>query len=263
MSAETWSAPVRLEIADGVAAITLDRPDAMNAVTTALAVALEQAALVASRDPAVRVLVIRGTGGNFCAGGDFAEVQRLRAEGKGALRSLFEAFRGACAAVEAAPQPVVAVVEGVAMAGGFELMQACDVVLVRDDARISDNHANFGMVPGGGGSQRLPRLVGRQRALGLLLSGERLSGTEAVEWGLAYKSYAADSFDAEVVTFVERLAGRRTDALRTIKRLVREGLATDLEAGLDLELDAVVDHIAGEAGDTSVSAFAGRKDTKS
>jgi enoyl-CoA hydratase/carnithine racemase len=254
--------PVRLEVADGVATITLNRPDAMNAVTTALATALEQALLAAGTDPDVRVVVIRGAGGNFCAGGDFEEVQRLGSEGPEALRSLFVAFRRACAAVGAIPQPVLAAVEGVAMAGGFELAQACDVVLVRHDARLSDNHVNFGMVPGGGGSQRLARLTGRQRALGLLLSGDRISGVEAVEWGLAYRSYASDSFDAEVHGFVARLAGRRPDAVRTIKRLVRDGLMTDLESGLDLELDAVVDHIAGEAGSTSVSAFAGRKEKR-
>lgn len=255
----TWVAPVRLQVVDGVATITLDRPDAMNAVTTALAVALEQAVRAAGEDPEVRVVLVRGAGGNFCAGGDFEEVQRLRAEGPDALRTLFAAFRGACAAVGEIPQPVVAAVEGVAMAGGFELMQACDVVLVRNDARISDNHVNFGMVPGGGGSQRLPRIAGRQRALGLLLSGDRLTGVDAVEWGLAYRSYPADSFAADVDAFVARLAGRRTDAVRSIKRLVRDGLAGDIEGGLDLEQDAVVAHIAGEAGGASVTSFAGRK----
>lgn len=259
MNAEERTSPVRLDIAEGVATVTLDRAEAMNAVTTALATALRQTVQVASGDENVRVIVLRGAGGNFCAGGDFAEVQRLRAEGRQALRGLFEAFRRAGTAIATAPQPVVAVVEGVAMAGGFELMQVCDVVLVRDDARISDNHANFGMVPGGGGSQRLARLVGRQRALGLLLSGDRLTGAEAVQWGLAYRSYDGDSFEAEVADFVGRLARRRSDALRSIKRLVRDGLAVGLEAGLDLELDAVVDHIAGDAGDTSVSAFAGRR----
>lgn len=263
MTAATGAPPVRLEIADGIARITLDRPDAMNAVTTALAVALQQAIRVAGEDPSVNVVVIRGAGANFCAGGDFAEVQRLRDEGPEALRSLFEAFRGACEAVSAIAQPVIAVVEGIAMAGGFELMQACDVVLVRDDARISDNHVNFGMVPGGGGSQRLPRIVGTQRALGLLLSGDRLTGVDAAEWGLAYRSFPAEAFDTEVERFVGRLAARRPDAVRTIKGLVREGLATDLAAGLDLELEAVVSHIAGDAGGASVSAFAGRKEGSS
>jgi enoyl-CoA hydratase/carnithine racemase len=255
--------PVRREVADGIATITLERPGAMNAVTTALAVGLEQALLAAGDDPAVHVVVLRGAGGNFCAGGDFDEVQRLRADGPDALRRLFTAFRAACAAIATIAEPVVAAVEGVAAAGGFELLQACDVVLVRHDARISDNHANFGMVPGGGGSQRLPRLVGRQRALALLLSGDRISGVEAVEWGLAYRSFSSDSFDQEVAAFAARLAGHRPDSLASIKRLVRDGLATDLETGLDLELDAVVDHIAGTAGSTSVSAFAGRKERTS
>jgi len=252
--------PVRLDVADGIATITLERPEAMNAVTTTLAVALEQAILAAGEHPEANVVLIRGSGGNFCAGGDFDEVQRLRAEGPQALRRLFVSFRAACDAIATIEEPVVAAVEGVAMAGGFELMQACDVALVRHDARISDNHVNFGMVPGGGGSQRLPRLVGRQRALGLLLSGERISGVEAVEWGLAFRSFASDSFGAEVGAFVERMATRRPDALASIKRLVRTGLATDLASGLDQELDTVVSHIAGDAGATSVSAFADRKD---
>lgn len=254
-------APVRVRSLDGVATITLDRPGAMNAVTTALAVALEQALRAVADDAETRVVVLRGAGGNFCAGGDFEEVQRLRTEGPDALRTLFEAFRSACAAVGEIPQPVVAAVEGVAAAGGFELMQACDVVLVRHDARLSDNHVNVGMVPGGGGSQRLPRIVGRQRALGLLLSGDRLGGAEAVAWGLAYRSLDAESFEREVDAFATRLAGRRTDAVQGIKRLVRDGLAGGLEHGLDLETDTVVAHIAGDAGGASVSAFAGRKES--
>jgi 2-(1,2-epoxy-1,2-dihydrophenyl)acetyl-CoA isomerase len=256
---KTWVAPVRLGIAEGVATITLDRPEAMNAVTTALAVALEQA-LRAAGESAARVVVIRGAGGNFCAGGDFDEVQRLRAEGADSLRGLFTAFRAACGAIAEIPQPVVAVVEGVAMAGGFELMQASDIVLVREDARISDNHVNFGMVPGGGGSQRLPRILGRQRALGVLLSGDRLSGLDAAAFGLAYRAFPVDEFEAGVEQFVTRLAGRRPDSVRQIKRLVNEGLAVGLEAALDLELDTVVNHIIGDAGETSVSAFSGRKE---
>lgn len=252
--------PVRTERSAGIATITLNRPEAMNAVTTELARGLEQAIRSAGADPKVRVLVIRGAGGNFCAGGDFDEVQRLRTAGTEQLRTLFTAFGAACGSVAEIAQPVVAAVEGVAMAGGFELMQACDVVLVREDARISDNHVNFGMVPGGGGSQRLPRLLGRQRALGLLLSGDRLTGVEAAAWGLAHQALPADGFDRTVTAFAERLARRRPDAVATIKRLVREGMGTDLDTGLQLEIEAVVSHIAGEAGAASATAFADRKD---
>jgi enoyl-CoA hydratase/carnithine racemase len=235
--------PVLRTIADGVGRITLNRPDRMNAVTVDLARELELAILELGNDPAVNVLLIRGAGGNFCAGGDFSEVDRLRSNGAAELRTLFEAFRRACDAIGAVEPPVVAAVEGVAMAGGFELMQAADVVLVTDDARIADNHINHGMIPGGGSSARLPRLVGRQAALGLLLSGDRLSGIDAVHAGLAYRSFPSAEFDEQVRRFVARLASRERSAVVAIKRLVNEGMQCALSTGLDGEIDAVVDHI--------------------
>jgi enoyl-CoA hydratase len=153
---------------------------------------------------------------------------------------------------------VVAAVEGYAMAGGFELMQAGDIVIVRDDAKIADNHSNFGQVPGGGGSQRLPRLVGRQRALAHILTGGRLSGTEAVAWGLAYRSVPAERFDAAVDELAERLAGKSRAALARTKRLVYEGLRRPLAEGLALERQAVLDHLAGDAAGAGIEAFTTR-----
>ena len=238
--------------------IVLDRPAQYNAITIDLGRELEQALTGLGARTGVNVIVIRGAGGNFCAGGDFDEVERLRAGGAASLRLLFENFAAACAAIARIDVPVIAVVEGVAMAGGFELMQAADITLACDDARISDNHIRFGQVPGGGSTQRLPRLVGRQRALGLLLSGDRLDGLEAVRLGLAYRSWPAEAFEGEVAAFIETLASRRRDALARIKRLVREGLEGNLAAGLQAELDAVVEHIAGAAGGAGVTAFSMR-----
>jgi enoyl-CoA hydratase/carnithine racemase len=156
---------------------------------------------------------------------------------------LFVGFRRACDAIANVEAPVVAAVEGVAMAGGFELMQAADIVLVSDEARIADSHINFGMIPGGGSTQRLRRLIGRQVALGLLLSGDRLSGVDAVRRGLAYRSFPQAEFDAGVQRFVCELASRQRSAVTTIKRLVNAGSAQDLPDGLDDEITAVVDHI--------------------
>ena len=235
--------------ADGVGHITLNRPDRMNAVTTELARQLEHAVSELSADPTVNVIVIRGAGENFCAGGDVAEVERLRSAGPEPLRMLFAAFRGACDAINAVDVPVVAAVEGVAMAGGFELMQAADIVIVSDDAKIADSHINFGMIPGGGSTQRLPQLVGRQTALGLLLSGDCLSGLDAVRIGLAYRSFSPEDFDAGVHDFVTKLAGRDRAAMTTIKKLVRGAHEQSLAQGLDDEITAVVEHIAGHGVD--------------
>jgi len=250
--------PVSVNAAAGIGRITLDRPEQMNAVNVEMCVELERAILTLGSDPAIKVVHVRGAAGNFCAGGDFGEVERLRAEGPSALRSLFVAFRRACDAIAAVDVPVVAAVEGVAAAGGFELMQAADIVLVSDDARISDNHIRFGMIPGGGSTQRLPRLIGRQQAMGVLLSGERLSGADAARLGLAYHSFPRDQFDDEVELFLSAMAGRDRGALTAIKKLVSSGLLQPAATGLDDEITEVVRHISEGAGRNGASAFSER-----
>lgn len=244
--------------ADGpVGHIVLDRPEAMNAITVELGRQLENA--LCELAETVTVIVIRGAGGNFSVGGDFHELERLRVAGPEALRPLFENFGRACSVIADLPVPVVAVVEGYAMAGGFELMQASDIALVRADAKLSDNHSNFGQVPGGGSSQRLPRLVGRQRALGHILSGERLTGAEAESWGLAYRSFAPDDFEAGAARFVDRLAAKDRSALGKIKRLVHDGLKIPLVDGLARELATVVDHVGGAEAGAGITSFTGGK----
>jgi enoyl-CoA hydratase len=193
------------------------------------------------------VIVIRGAGENFCVGGDFKEMERLRAEGTAATRELFTSFHQACATIAELSVPVIAAAHGFAVAGGFELLLAADIVLVSETAQLADIHSNYGMVPGGGSTQRLPRLVGRQRALGLILSGERISGRQAVEWGLAYRAFGAETFTADVELFANTLAGKDRQALARSKRLVRSGLELPLTEGIALELATVLEHLAGDA----------------
>jgi len=245
--------PVLARVEDGVGHITLNRPHARNAITVELARMLHDRLVELAGE--VAVIVVRGAGGHFCAGGDFHEVGRLRAEGPEALRPLFEQFGRACSVVAELPVPVVAAVEGSAMAGGFEFMQASDVVVVRDDAVIADNHSNVGQVPGGGGSQRLPRLLGPQRALTHMLLGERLTGREAVAQGLAYRSAPAEGFDALVAEVVGRLARNDRDATARTKRLVYRGLQGPLADGLALETDSVIEHLGGAAAGERVAEF--------
>ncbi|MET0188938.1 MAG: enoyl-CoA hydratase/isomerase family protein [Pseudonocardia sediminis] len=249
------SAPPVLTTVDGrVATVLLNRPQARNAVTIALARGLHDA--LADAAGRADVIVIRGAGGNFCAGGDFHEVSRLREEGPDALRPLFETFIGACELIAELPVPVVAAVEGYAMAGGFELIQSVDIAVVRDDAVLADNHANFGMIPGGGGSQRLPRIVGVPRALGHILTGDRLTGARAVEWGLAYRSAPAEEFEDVVDALVANLVAKDGDALARIKRLVRR--RGELSDGLAAETRETLDHLAGERAGAGIGRFTGR-----
>ncbi|HEY2203143.1 MAG TPA: enoyl-CoA hydratase/isomerase family protein [Pseudonocardia sp.] len=253
-------APVLTRVEDRaegrVAHILLNRPGARNAITVALAAALRDALTTAAT--AADVIVIRGAGGNFCAGGDFHEVSRLREQGPEALRPLFETFIGACELIAELPVPVVAAVEGYAMAGGFELIQSVDVALARDDAVLADNHANFGMIPGGGGSQRLPRIVGTPRALGHLLTGDRLTGAEAAAWGLVYRSVPADGFEAALDALLANLAGKDRAALARIKRLVRHGLRGSLADGLAMEVEATLAHLGEDRAGAGIGRFTGR-----
>lgn len=257
---ETRDSPrtvVRTSVTGRVGRILLDRPEAMNAITVELGAQLERALIGLAEE--ADVIVIGGAGGNFSVGGDFHELQRLREQGPGALRPLLENFGRACAAIARLPVPVVAAVEGFATAGGFELMQACDIVLVSENAKIADNHARFGQVPGGGSTQRLPRLAGRQRALAHILTGDRLTGAEAVAWGLAYRCLPADGFQAAVAEFAEGLAGRDRDAQAKIKKLVHDGLALPLQEGLERELETVMEHLGGESAAHGITAFTGRR----
>lgn len=236
-----------------VGTITLNRPEQMNAITVELGAELRRALLDLADD--CNVIVIRGSGGNFCVGGDFRELERLRAEGSGAMAELFDNFGRACAAIAELPVPVICAVEGYAMAGGFELMQAADIVLVHEHAQIADNHSRFGQVPGGGSTQRLPRLVGRQRALAHILSGDRLSAADAVAWGLAYRSYDAAEFDSAVTAFASKLAQKSREALTTSKQLVYAGLHVPLAEGLALERRTVLAHLSGDSAGSGIESF--------
>lgn len=248
---------VLVDIADDVATITLNRPDRMNAITVDLGSRLHLALVRGAA--AARVVVIRGSGGNFCAGGDFHELERLRAQGRDALAPLFSNFRAACDVIGELPVPVICAVEGHAAAGGFELVQAADVALLHENASLADIHSRYGQVPGGGGTQRLARLVGRQRALAHILTGDRLAAAEAVAWGLAYRVYSAAEFDSGVAEFAQALAAKDPAALSTTKRLVRQGLALPLTQGLDLEFEAVLDHLTSAAAADGIGGFTGSK----
>lgn len=239
--------------------LTLNRPEAMNAISIELASRLEDG-LNRLGDEA-DVIVIRGAGGNFSVGGDFREVERLRARGPAAMAGLFEKFGRALAAIARLDVPVISAVEGYALAGGFELMQASDIVIVAEDATIADTHSNFGQVPGGGSSQRLPRLVGRQRALAHILTGDRLSGLDAVAWGLAYQAVPAGELEAAARALAGRLAGKSREALARTKRLLYQGLEVPLAEGLALEREAVVAHLTGATAGDGIASFTGRKAT--
>ncbi|MCE5289474.1 MAG: enoyl-CoA hydratase/isomerase family protein [Nocardiaceae bacterium] len=233
--------PVLTTVDGHVGTIVLHRPEQMNAITVELGRELRDALVSLAAD--VKVIIVRGSAGNFCVGGDFRELEQLRMQGREAMAPLFANFRAACDVIATLPVPVICAVEGYAMAGGFELIQAADIVLLHENAVLSDTHTRFGQIPGGGSTQRLPRLVGRQRALAHILTGDRLTALEALEWGLAYRVYETSEFDSAVQKFADRLAAKDAVALARVKQLVNASQAMTLADGLDLEIETVLTHV--------------------
>ena len=152
-------------------------------------------------DAGVKALVVRGQGRAFCAGADLVAMQESFAD-NASLRRYLTSFNEVLFALEELPIPTIAVVHGHALAGGLEVLLSCDLVIAAEDARIGDQHINFGLMPGGGSTQRLPRKIGKQRAMELLFTGRWLTGQEAAEAGLVWRAVPLDELDRELELLV-------------------------------------------------------------
>ena len=239
--------PELIETREGpIAYLTLNRPAAMNAITVSLANALRQACLRLQGH--ARVIVLRGAGPHFCVGGDITDLAARRSRGAAGIRELLDAFGALCQTIEQLRVPVIAAVRGYALAGGFELIQCCDLALLADDARLGDHHARMDVIPGGGSSQRLPRILGRPRALALLLTGEHLTADQAVAWGLAYRAYPPDRLDGATAELAAQLAERDPTAIAATKALATDALRQPLTDGLERERSLAAEDLASDYG---------------
>jgi len=226
---------------------TIDRRDARNAISPSVVDGLE-AAVRRAREVEARVLVIRGAGGTFCAGADLAWVlgtidQPGALQPGGAFIALLDRLTAVLGEMEAAPFATVAVVDGFALAGGCELLLACDVVVADEAARIGDRHLELGLLPGGGGSVRLYRALSPARARWLLLSGEMISGREAAEWGLVTRAVPGDELDRVAEAMIARLAGRNGDSLAGAKAMIAAVRDVPVADGVAAEQRVFIDHM--------------------
>ncbi|MEX2723236.1 MAG: enoyl-CoA hydratase/isomerase family protein [Candidatus Freyarchaeota archaeon] len=219
----------------GIAKITLNRPEAMNSWNYQLAKEFLEAVRSLEDNRKIRVLIITGSGGTFSTGADLKFVRSLLDEGfeKGweMITTLNEAFSNC----EKTRLPVIAAVNGFALAGGLELILCCDIVLMADNARIGDYHSNFGLIPGGGGSQRLPRKIGDQNAKYLLFTGRWVSAEEAKAMGLVHQVVPADKLMEEAEKLAMRIAEKNPGGLKYMKYLANKSRDLPLEEGLKLE----------------------------
>ncbi|HEV8373804.1 MAG TPA: enoyl-CoA hydratase-related protein [Actinomycetota bacterium] len=225
--------PVRLEVSDGVATVTLERPEALNAISTGLAVALAAAVEPLATDPAVRAVVLAGAGDRaFSVGADLKERAGFDDHGWFVQR---EAFRRGFAAVRRCPLPTVAAVFGYALGGGAELALACDLVVAADDATFGLPEVRLGLVPAGGGTQLLVRRVGRSAAKDLVLTGRRVDAAEALRLGLADRVVPRAELPAAARGLAAEIAGNAPTAVRLAKWAIDLGADLAQEAAMEVE----------------------------
>jgi enoyl-CoA hydratase/carnithine racemase len=224
---------VRVEVAERVATVTLDRPEALNAISTELALDLAAAMEPLATDPGVRAVVLTGAGERaFCVGADLK--QRAGFDDQGWLTQR-EAFRRGFASVRRCPLPTVAAVAGFALGGGTELALACDLVVAGDDAAFGLPEVRLGLVPAGGGTQLLVRRVGRSVAKDLVLTGRRVGAEEAARLGLADRVVPRGEVLAAATALAAEIAGNAPTAVRMAKWALDLGADLPLEAAMEVE----------------------------
>jgi len=244
--------------ADGIARVVLNRPAQLNAISPALLEDLDRVCAAIEEDPAVRVATLTAAGRAFCAGADLGAVREAVGDAE-RWRAFMRLWHRVFNRVEALPVPVVAGVHGLALAGGLELLLVADLVVMDATARLGDQHANFGLIAGGGGSQRLPRLVGPRRAKELMLLGGWLDAAQALAWGLVNRVVPAGQAAAAVEELARELAAKSAAASRTAKRLVDQGLDLPLAEGLELERTVAGEHMRSADAAEGLRAFAEKR----
>lgn len=248
MSYET----LEVERRGAVAVVTISREEKRNALSSAVRAELMDAVSRLGADDEVRVVVITGAGTKaFVAGadiGEFAGRTPLEQRETMAGPRVFEA-------IAACPKPTIAMINGYALGGGCELALACDMRVAADTAKLGQPEVNLGIIPGGGGTQRLPRLVGMGQAMRLVLSGDIIDAAEALRIGLVELVFPADRLREETLALAGRIATKSPVALRMAKTAVRAAAEMPLSAGLSYETELFVTSFASDDKREGVDAF--------
>jgi len=245
---------LRLDREGPIARLVLNRPAQLNAINRQMLEDLSSACETIEGDPSIKVVTLAAEGRAFCAGADLRTVQEISPDPQ-KWEAFTRLWHRTFNRIEALPVPVIAGVHGMALAGGLELTMVADLVLADEEARLGDQHANFGLVAGGGGSQRLPRLIGLRRAKELMLLGHWLSAREALEWGLINRVVPTGQVREKLNELAAQLAGLSGSANRTVKMLANRGLDLSLVDGLALEIRAVAEHMKSADAREGLSAF--------
>ena len=245
---------------NGVCTLALNRPEVYNSFNQSMALQLQQQLDDCATNDEVRVIVITGIGKAFCAGQDLAEA--TDPNGPGLQTIVRDHYNPIILKIRSIEKPVIAAVNGVAAGAGANIALACDITIAKQSASFIQAFSKIGLIPDSGGTFFLPRLIGMQKALALMMTGDKVSASEAEKLNMIYKAVDDESFDEEIENFANQLAIMPTRGLGLTKKAVNLGLFNSLEDQLDVE-----EKIQVEAGSTEdfaegVAAFLQKRQPK-
>jgi enoyl-CoA hydratase len=246
------------EVKNRVAYLTLNRPETLNAISYEMMKGLEESISELSSREDLCAVVIKASGRAFCVGADLTFLLSVLDKPK-EIERYIEQINKAFNSLEDCPLPVVVVVQDYALAGGFELIQACDFVIAVDTARLGDQHANYWLIPGGGGSQRLGFILGPQKAKELLFTGRWLTGKEAEKLGLIYKYSCVEDLESCVEELLGSLTQKSPETLKKMKKLANYNFKPDIRKGLELEKAEFLLYIQSSSAKEGLKAFAEKR----
>lgn len=221
----------------GVIEATLDRPQVINCLNDGLVAGLEHAIALTEATDSI-LLVLRGAGGNFCAGADLKYVGTLIGDPENSLFPYIDRLRNVCDALANGSFISLAIVEGYALAGGFEILTSCDLAVATTTAAIGDRHLEYGLAPGLGASVRIAHHLSTKQARYLAFTGEMICGAQAAAWGLVSHAWDNGVFEQKTAALVSRLASRSPAAVRSYKRMLLTGERANFDDALLFEQNA-------------------------
>lgn len=243
---------IRCEKQDGIAIVTIDRPEALNALNSTVITELEQVVAALESDRDVRCLILTGEGRSFVAGADIGEQYPLDLDGG---RRWGQRGSALMRRIEKLEFPTIAAVNGFALGGGCELALSCDIILASEKAKFGQPEVGLGITPGFGGTQRLPRLVGSANAMELILTARNINAQRALEIGLVSHVYPAEEMLDRALELADAIAANAQVAVRQSKAAVRRGLQADMATGVAYESEAFGLCFATEDQKDAMAAF--------
>ncbi len=251
---------ILFEIADGIAKLTLNRPDKLNSFTQQMHEEVRDAMRRVNADPSVRVFVLTGAGRGFCAGQDLSDrAVEPGAKGVDLGDSVEQNYAPLVLALRALPMPVICAVNGVAAGAGANLALACDIVLAAKSASFVEVFCKLGLIPDTGGTYFLPRLVGTARAMGMAMLGEKLTAEKAEAWGLIWKCVADEELAAETDKMARHFASAPTKGLAFTKQALYASPQNTLQQQLTLECGMMSELGNSEDYREGVAAFMAKR----